>query len=147
MGRMRPGPEKALTEKYLGRFDKAGRAIGLGPSEVVELAPGKRGRKNTRVNPALSGASRRLCALDECGAEKSSAEFSRMLARWRDDGVGTTDFLIGGPDGLAGEVDAVPDAVLSLGRMVFPHMLVRAMLAEQLYRSVSILSGTPYHRG
>lgn len=141
-GRMRQGPEQALTSKYLARFNRAGRGVGLGPCEVIEISSGKKGKRPFQP----TGPVWRTCLLDERGIEQSSKEFSRMLASWRDEGIGTLDFLIGGPGGIDPGHAENADMVLSFGRMVFPHMLIRAMLAEQLYRSVSILSGTPYHR-
>jgi len=76
----------------------------------------------------------------------NSPEFARLLARWRDEGRTGAAFLIGGADGLAPDLVARADLRLSFGRMVWPHMLARAMLAEQLYRAASILAGSPYHR-
>ena len=75
-----------------------------------------------------------------------SPQFANHLARWRDDGRGDLALLIGGADGLDAELVAGADLSLSLGRMVWPHMLARVMLAEQLYRAASILAGAPYHR-
>jgi len=88
----------------------------------------------------------RTIALDERGKPLSSPDFAALLARWRDDGVSDTAFLIGGADGFDPALRAEADQRLSLGPMVWPHMLVRVMLAEQLYRAASILSGSPYHR-
>jgi 23S rRNA (pseudouridine1915-N3)-methyltransferase len=76
----------------------------------------------------------------------SSPEFANRLADWRDAGRGDLALIIGGADGLAPELRARADASLSFGKMVWPHMLVRVMLAEQLYRAASILAGSPYHR-
>ncbi|MCK5622488.1 MAG: 23S rRNA (pseudouridine(1915)-N(3))-methyltransferase RlmH, partial [Alphaproteobacteria bacterium] len=77
----------------------------------------------------------------------SSVQFAKQLGRWRDDGRATVAFVIGGADGLTGEVRDRADLLLSLGRQTWPHMLVRAMLAEQIYRAQQILAGHPYHRG
>ena len=87
-----------------------------------------------------------LAVLDERGRVMTSPEFAAELARWRDAGRQDAAFVIGGADGIAPELRARAGFALSFGKMVWPHMLARAMLAEQLYRAASILSGSPYHR-
>jgi len=148
VGRLRAGPEKALVDDYAQRLARTGRALGLGPLEVVEVEPRKnagRAAEAALLERALpEGAA--LCALDERGRAMNSPEFARLLARWRDEGRTGAAFLIGGADGLAPDLVARADLRLSFGRMVWPHMLARAMLAEQLYRAASILAGSPYHR-
>ena len=91
-------------------------------------------------------AGARLVALDEHGALWSSRALSERLAGWRDQGVAELAFAIGGADGLGAAVLGRADATLSLGRMTWPHLLVRGMLLEQLYRTQQILAGHPYHR-
>ena len=76
----------------------------------------------------------------------TSPDLANLVARWRDDGIPETAFVIGGADGLTDEMRARSDHLLSFGRMVWPHMLARAMLAEQIYRATTILAGSPYHR-
>ena len=88
----------------------------------------------------------RLVALDEHGGAWSSRVFAERLAQWRDQGTATLAFAIGGADGLDRTVIDRADAVLSLGPMTWPHLLVRGMLLEQLYRAQQILAGHPYHR-
>lgn len=146
-GKVRSGPEKELVDRYLGRFDKVGRNVGLGPSEIVEFDLASKVRASVADRLFDDGASKRfVCLLDERGRELSSGEFARMLENRKSDGVKELAFLIGGPDGIASlHSDRANDAI-SFGRMVFPHKLVRAMLAEQLYRAASILGGQPYHR-
>ena len=87
-----------------------------------------------------------LVALDERGRDLTSEALAGQLGRWRDEGARAAAFLIGGPDGLGAAARERAALVLSLGRMTWPHMLVRAMLAEQLYRATTILAGHPYHR-
>ena len=87
-----------------------------------------------------------VVALDERGKVKTSPEFANDLTRWRDDGRQDIAFIIGGADGIDPALRARVDAKLSFGKMVWPHMMVRVMLAEQLYRAASILAGSPYHR-
>jgi 23S rRNA (pseudouridine1915-N3)-methyltransferase len=87
-----------------------------------------------------------ICAMDERGRQMTSPDFAEMLAGWRDQGRSEVAFVIGGADGIDPTLRSRADAMLSFGPMVWPHMLVRAMLTEQLYRAASILAGGPYHR-
>jgi 23S rRNA (pseudouridine1915-N3)-methyltransferase len=87
-----------------------------------------------------------LCILDERGRSLSSPDFAAQLARWRDAGRQDAAFVIGGADGIDPSLRARADLAISFGAMVWPHMLVRVMLAEQLYRAATILAGSPYHR-
>ena len=142
VGRLRGGPEAALVADYLARFDKSGRGIGLGPAAVREVDDRK--PADALLHACPDGAVR--VALDERGATPTSPDFARWLARWRDEGARDVAFLIGGADGLPRDTRADCDKALSFGPMVWPHVLARAMLAEQLYRAASILAGGPYHR-
>ncbi|WP_208351347.1 23S rRNA (pseudouridine(1915)-N(3))-methyltransferase RlmH [Pseudaestuariivita rosea] len=148
VGRLRAGPEKDLVDDYLSRFDKIGRALALRPVQVHEVEDKKGGGKQaeadllSRVIP--DGAW--ICALDERGTLMTSPDFAKQIARVRDDGQSDLAFLIGGADGLSPDLRGQAHLSLSFGKMVWPHMLVRVMLAEQLYRAASILSGSPYHR-
>lgn len=144
VGRDRTGPARELFEDYRKRS--------LWPIELVELvAPGRLPRQRRRAEEAarLLGALPQgaiAVALDEHGRELDSSDFAHQLGRWRDESASQLAFLIGGPDGLAPAVLARANAVLALGRMTWPHRLVRVLLAEQLYRAQAILSGHPYHR-
>ncbi|SEK61171.1 23S rRNA (pseudouridine1915-N3)-methyltransferase [Roseivivax marinus] len=147
VGRLRAGPERDLIGDYLGRFDKTGRALGLGPVRVTEVEDKKGG------GPAAEAALLRkalgpgaICVLDERGRTMTSPDFADAVARWRDQGSPEAHFVIGGADGLDPGLRAEADMALSFGAMVWPHMLARVMLAEQLYRAASILAGSPYHR-
>lgn len=148
VGRIRPGPERSLIDDYAARFDRAGRPLSLGPLAEHEVET----RKTSGMEAEADALARAIpdgaviCALDERGKTLSSPEFADVLARWRDEGRPAAAFLIGGADGLHPDLRKRADARLSLGRMVWPHMLARVMLSEQLYRAVSILSGAPYHR-
>ena len=84
--------------------------------------------------------------MDERGRDLKSRELADRIGRWRDDGVQDLAFAIGGADGLSQAVRDRADLLLAFGRATWPHMLVRAMLAEQIYRAQTILSGHPYHR-
>ncbi|SPH24450.1 Ribosomal RNA large subunit methyltransferase H [Defluviimonas aquaemixtae] len=148
VGRLRAGPERALIDDYLARFDRTGRALGLGPAAVHEVEDKKGGgieAEAALLTRALPSGAVTL-ALDERGRMMSSPDFAALLGRWRDAGRQDAAFVIGGADGLAPALRDAADQAVSLGPMVWPHMLVRVMLAEQLYRAASILAGAPYHR-
>ncbi len=148
VGRLRGGAERDLIDDYLTRFDRTGRALGLGPAQIHEVEDKKGGgmaAEATLLERAIPQGAL-LCTLDERGKVMSSPDFANLLARWRDDGRSDVAFAIGGADGLDPGLRAQADASLSFGKMVWPHMLVRVMLSEQLYRAASILAGSPYHR-
>jgi 23S rRNA (pseudouridine1915-N3)-methyltransferase len=148
VGRLRAGPERALVDDYLQRLDRTGRPLGLGPVTEHEVED-KRGGGMAAEGQLLARAipdGAALCVLDERGKLMSSPEFAQALAGWRDGGRQDAAFVIGGADGVDPALRARADLVISFGRMVWPHMLVRVMLAEQLYRAATILSGSPYHR-
>lgn len=132
----------------MARASKAGRALGLGPVDLLEIderkAQGKTAQAEALLRACPDGAF--LIALDERGDTPTSPKFAQWLATARDVGRRDAVFLIGGADGLAPDLVARCDKVLSFGRLVWPHMLARAMLSEQIYRATQILSGTPYHR-
>jgi 23S rRNA (pseudouridine1915-N3)-methyltransferase len=148
VGRLRAGPEADLIADYLKRFDRTGRALGLGPAVVHEVEDKKGGGKPAEaalLRKALP-AGAVICALDERGRVMTSPEFAQALAKRRDQGAQDMAFVIGGADGIDPDLVAEADMVLSFGQMVWPHMLARVMLTEQLYRPASILAGSPYHR-
>jgi len=148
VGRLRQGPERLLVDDYLTRFDRTGRALALGPAtehEVEDKKGGGMAAEAVLLGRAIpQGAV--ICTLDERGKVMTSPDFAARLAGWRDDGRGDVAFVIGGADGIDPALRAKADASLSFGKMVWPHMLVRVMIAEQLYRAASILAGSPYHR-
>lgn len=148
IGRMRPGPERELFDDYQTRFDRTGRAHGLGPLSVNEAEDkkgGGMGAEAALLERAIpKGAV--ICTMDERGKLLSSPDFAQKLATWRDQGAQDLCFIIGGADGIDPALRAKADFSISLGKMVWPHMLARVMLSEQLYRAASILAGSPYHR-
>lgn len=148
VGRLRAGPEKDLIDDYLSRFDRTGRALGLGPARVVEVEDKKNGgmaAEATLLRKALPRGAV-ICTLDERGKVISSPDFADRMAGWRDAGRQDLALIIGGADGIDPGLRAEADFSISFGKMVWPHMLVRVMLAEQVYRAATILSGSPYHR-
>ncbi len=144
VGRAKPGPELDLFTQYARRLTPP-----LTLKEVEEKRPLPVPERKTREAELLLAAIPQgavVVALDERGKSLGSEVFAERMGRWRDDGVGDVAFLIGGADGHGDAVRARADLLLSFGAMTWPHMLVRAMAAEQLWRAQAILSGHPYHR-
>ena len=148
VGRLRAGPERTLIDDYLTRFDRTGRALGLGPANLIEVEDKKGGgiaAEAALLSKAVPDGAL-ICVLDERGKLQSSPDFAQTLSGWRDQGRGDVAFVIGGADGIDPSLRKSAEAALSFGKMVWPHMLARVMLTEQLYRAASILAGAPYHR-
>ncbi|MGE0255490.1 MAG: 23S rRNA (pseudouridine(1915)-N(3))-methyltransferase RlmH [Alphaproteobacteria bacterium] len=144
-GRMRGRPEAALWEDYAGRI----RTWPLALHEVVprrQPAPGQASAVETAALLAALPAGATVVALDEHGDSLDSRSFAVRLARWQEQQVADLAFLIGGADGLALPARGRAALLLSFGRATWPHLLVRALLAEQIYRAQQILAGHPYHR-
>jgi 23S rRNA (pseudouridine1915-N3)-methyltransferase len=130
-GKAGRGPEAELAERYLKRLSW--------PNKLTEL-PESGGKA-----PAAAGQSVTIL-LDEKGEQLGSMDLARRLEQWRDGGRREARFLIGGADGFGEEERASADLLLAFGRATWPHLLARAMLAEQLWRATSILANHPYHR-
>ena len=151
IGKARAAPEQALFQDYARRLTASGPA-GL-TLELVEAEERRKlpadARRAAEAELLLARLPKQaaIVALDGRGKTLSSEDFARQLARWRDDGIADLAFVVGGADGLDPAVIKRARFVLSLGAMTWPHLLVRAMLAEQIYRAQSILLGHPYHRG
>lgn len=146
IGRLPRSPEVELVKLYVERATAAGRSLGLGPVEVVEVEakkPGKAAEAEV-LRPHLEGA--HVIACDEHGAARPSRTFAAEIGRLRDDGARRLVFMIGGADGLDPALLAQANGKLAFGPQTWPHALARAMLAEQIYRAVTILAGGPYHR-
>ena len=146
IGKPGRGPEAALADDYARRATLAGRPLGLGPLELIDLEPRKAGKapEAELILGAAEGA--HLIACDERGKAWSSRAFAEHLALLRDRGERRLAFAIGGADGLDETVRGRAGSLLAFGPQTWPHALARAMLAEQLYRAVTILAGSPYHR-
>lgn len=129
-GRIGRSPEAELVDRYLKRVTWPVRA-----TELSDAAP---------TPPAPAGSVTIL--LDETGEQATSREIARRLERWRDDGRREARFLLGAADGHDAAARAAADWSIAFGRATWPHLLARAMLAEQLWRATSILAGHPYHR-
>lgn len=145
-GALAGAPEARLAQGYAQRAGALGRRLGLGPVEIVEIGPARRGRAAEAkvLGALLDGAP--LIACDRGGAMLSSREIAGLLAQLRDGGARSLAFAIGGPDGLEAPALSAASRLLSFGPQTWPHALARVMLAEQIYRAASILAGSPYHR-
>lgn len=130
-GRIGRGPEAELVDRYLKR-------VGW-PVRVTELPD--TGGKVPAIEPGT-----RIVLLDEKGEQPASMAFAEKLGRWRDGGVREVRFMLGAADGFGDADRAAADWLIAFGRMTWPHLMARAMLAEQLWRATSILAGHPYHR-
>jgi 23S rRNA (pseudouridine1915-N3)-methyltransferase len=146
VGRLGSAPEAVLARAYAERAGAAGRALGLAPVEIVEIEARKPGKAAEAEAILARAADACLIACDERGKSLSSREFAERIATLRDDGVRQLVFIVGGADGLDPAVRAAAADVLSFGPQTWPHALARVMLAEQVYRAVTILAGAPYHR-
>jgi 23S rRNA (pseudouridine1915-N3)-methyltransferase len=141
---VRRGAATGWIEEYRRRIAR------FCPIEIVEVrdAAGKGSARASREGKTLAAKIERrglTVALDESGREMSSAELARWLGKTLE-GRGEITFLLGGPDGLGSGVAASAGLTLSLSRLTFTHEMARVLLLEQLYRALTILEGTPYHR-
>lgn len=152
IGRMKRGPELALVDDYVTRGRALGRQAGVTGIEVRDCPESsaatpelrraeEAGRLTAGVPPEAV-----LIALDEHGKPLTSKDFASRLGRLASEGRSETAFLIGGPDGLDSGLVKRAGLMLALGPMTWPHRLARVMLAEQIYRAVTILVNHPYHR-
>jgi 23S rRNA (pseudouridine1915-N3)-methyltransferase len=144
VGRAKPGPEQDLFRAYAARLNPP-----LQLREVEEKRPLPVPERKAREAELLLAAippGALVVALDERGRALPSVAFAEQLGRWRDQGTGDVALLIGGADGHGEAVRSRAALVLALGPMTWPHMLVRALVAEQLWRAQAILAGHPYHR-
>jgi 23S rRNA (pseudouridine1915-N3)-methyltransferase len=153
VGRLKAGPERELLARYVERTNAAGKSLSLSPLDIAEIPESaaktatKRKSDEAAALIAAIPPGAKLIALDERGKSIASEDFAKLTARFRDGGVQTLAFLIGGADGLDETLRKKADLALAYGSATFPHQIVRILLAEQIYRAVTILSGHPYHRG
>jgi 23S rRNA (pseudouridine1915-N3)-methyltransferase len=152
VGRLKAGADRELFDRYWGRLEVSGRQVGISSVRLVELteskAAGVAERKADEAERLLkaAGTDAEIICLDEAGKALTSPKFAHHVARLRDDGRPDLVFLIGGPDGHGPAVVSRAKLILNLGTLTLPHGLARIVLAEQLYRATTILSGHPYHR-
>ena len=152
VGRLKAGPEKELASRYLDRLTKAGPQCGLEFTRSVELNESRAGNADTRKREEAQELSRQIpdgaliVVLDERGKAFDSAEVAKFVGDAADNGQRDMACVIGGADGIDPELRDRARLVLNLGKLTWPHQLVRILIAEQLYRAVTILTGHPYHR-
>jgi 23S rRNA (pseudouridine1915-N3)-methyltransferase len=130
-GKIGRSPEAELVDRYVKR---------IGWDVKISELPDQGGK-----SPKLQGVTR-IIAMDEAGESWTSSKFANLLSTWRDNGAREARFLIGAADGLSADERASADHFFSFGKATWPHMMARAMLAEQLFRATSIIAGHPYHR-
>jgi len=152
VGRLKQGSETELSERYRKRVAQTGRQFGLRDIEIIEIRESRAadaGKRMLEESIALANViphDAAVVLLDSLGENLDSIGFATQLAKWRANGRPAVVFLIGGADGLAASLREKTELRLSFGAATWPHQLVRVMLLEQLYRSMTILAGHPYHR-
>lgn len=152
VGKLKAGPERDLYERYARRLASAGKQAGINSLETIEVGESRRGsaaERRAEESTLLLGKipdTATLVALDEKGDPLTSEGISRLVGGKADAAVPELVFAIGGPDGHGELLREKAAHILSLGAITLPHGLVRVILAEQLYRTVTILTGHPYHR-
>lgn len=154
VGRLGATTENDMTRDYLSRATQTGRSLGLGPAELVEVEAKKaRNLSSSQLKATEAEAIRAalndggiLIACDERGEALTSRAIAQRLEKYKDRGERRVTFLIGGADGLDPDLRGQAAFSLAFGPQTWPHALVRVMLAEQMYRAVTILAGLPYHR-
>ena len=144
VGRMKDGPERELVDDYLTRAQKSGKSLGYRAVEEIEIPSSTKDDEGMRL--LAKHGQGILIRLDERGDAWTSQDLSKRLARWRDAGEDACSFVIGGADGTSPAVAAAARHTISFGVQTWPHRLVRVMIAEQVYRALSIEAGSPYHR-
>lgn len=137
-GKAKSSPEHAMALDYLAKARDMGRKLGLAGFDLTEV-------DERKLPNMISGLASPVC-LDERGASMTSRDFAAWIANVRDRGQPSLNFVIGGADGLSAAARSKIPTHISFGQQTWPHLLVRAMLAEQLYRAMTILANHPYHR-
>ena len=150
ISRLGDTPENRLTRDYIDRAAKSGRALGFSSVSLIECEP-KRGGGDLKAREAevlkqVCGEAAVLIVCDETGEGLNSRQIAKRLESLKDSGEKRCVFVIGGADGLDPALKAEARLKLAFGPQTWPHALVRVMAAEQIYRAVSILAGSPYHR-
>lgn len=152
VGRLKAGPERELVGRYGERCQAFGKKLGFAGLELREIDESRARRPEDRkaeeaaaLAAFLPPGAKKIC-LDERGRALTSEAFAQKIGGWRDDGASACALIIGGPDGLDPAWRDQADLTLAFGAMTWPHQIVRALAAEQIYRALTILAGHPYHR-
>ncbi len=152
VGRLKAGPERDLCGRYLVRSRAIGRALGFAPLDVVEIDEGKERSADQRRRSEAERLAAKLPAdvpmtvLDERGRALTSRDFADHLKIARDRGAAALALVVGGPDGFDPAFRATARLTFGFGAATIPHQIVRILLAEQVYRAMTIIAGHPYHR-
>jgi 23S rRNA (pseudouridine1915-N3)-methyltransferase len=152
VGRLKAGPERELATRYLDRAVAAGRSLGFASIDLREVdesrarRPEDRKAEEAKAIRAALGAATSFLVFDETGEASTSEAFARRIGGTRERGIAAFGLVIGGPDGLDPGLRSNAEFALALGKLTWPHQLVRIMAGEQIYRAMTILSGHPYHR-
>jgi 23S rRNA (pseudouridine1915-N3)-methyltransferase len=151
VGRLKDGPERSLVARYLERSREAGKTLGFTGFDVVELPESRAARPiDRKADEARALLARAdvgiIVALDETGKSPKSDAFAHLNEGWRDSGARNLYYIIGGADGLDATLVHNADLALAFGAMTLPHQIARIVLSEQLYRTMTLLAGHPYHR-
>jgi 23S rRNA (pseudouridine1915-N3)-methyltransferase len=152
VGRLKAGPERELSARYIERAGLAARTVGLAGVDVREFdesrarRPEDRKAEEAKALRAAVPPGARLVLLDEGGKSLTSEAFAADIGKSRDAGLPAFVLAIGGPDGHDRGLLAEAPLTVAFGAMTWPHQLVRIMAAEQIYRALTILAGHPYHR-
>ncbi|MEM7662497.1 MAG: 23S rRNA (pseudouridine(1915)-N(3))-methyltransferase RlmH [Pseudomonadota bacterium] len=146
VGEQKSGPEQTLTDDYCKRFERSARSLGFtGINQIIVKSGGGIAKEGERLVSRLPNKAHTI-RLDEHGKSISSKALADRLSHLRDDGVRELVFLIGGAEGYSEDVKAACPETMALGPQTWPHLLVRAMISEQLYRAATIIAGNPYHK-
>lgn len=152
IGKLKSGPELELVMLYAHRCTQQGKLCGMSGIEIIEIPEARSSnlaeRRNEEATKLLKAIPQGAMAvmLDERAKQLQSRELANQMAHWRDEGSSELVFLLGGPDGHGSAVKQACQFTLSLGTMTWPHRMARAMIAEQIYRAMTILTNHPYHR-
>lgn len=151
VGRLKSGPERDLADRYRQRIEGMGRALGLNGVDFSEIPESRARREDDRRAEEAAAllekaANAVLVVFDERGKSPTSEVFAAKIRHWRDEGRPALACIIGGPDGLDPSIRQRADLVVSFGALTLPHQIVRVLVAEQLYRALTIIAGHPYHR-
>jgi len=152
VGRLKRGPEQELVARYRDRIEKSGKAIGLSSLQDVEISESRAANSEARKQEEAQILLDRvpddsiIFCFDERGKTPSSRQFATSISAVLDGGHSSLSLMIGGPDGLHGDLRKRADRIISFGALTMPHQLVRVLVLEQVYRAVTILTNHPYHR-
>jgi 23S rRNA (pseudouridine1915-N3)-methyltransferase len=152
VGRLKPGPERDLFERYAKRVADIARTVGVAGVDFREIEEGRARRPEQRQSQEAAAiataipAGARLVLCDERGKALTSRQFAADIGSARDAGASAYSLIIGGPDGFDSALRDRAELLIAFGAMTWPHQLVRVMAAEQLYRALTLLAGHPYHR-